>query len=578
MVAYAGGTAYPRATGYISKYGPDGFGLQDWTSIQLEAYDALKAAQDADITSSFLGMAYLALNPVFWYRCQEQTNAASPNPGADPLTAVDSSGNGNAGRYAGVTGNATTSSGTSSGYGLVAEQLTLSAAGIPVLTSGTWSLPLIVNLTDTTSTSSTASTAVSGPTSAAPMPVVGHFQGHGGWSVTVEWQPGDKSYSLCFHCYDGAGTLIGSILGDITNGGWVKPGVDHFVTVEHDGTTATLRLDGRTIGTCTTSGAAFPAVPAIVMGAAGPGNVTYQTLIGGVGDITLVPTAISDGQYADLYAFFYKTSRTTGEWINAVLDQVGPSCADRAIAAGLTSLVEPDPGDTAKARTSLEQTANDELGLLYVAKNGTVTFRDRHWAITAPNRAPKCTFGTSAGAIPLTDIAFAPNDQDLWSGVTAARTGGTNVTFVSPSAGSIAGRTGGYGKKTLEFPTSLNVGSDAELRGLVAWLGGKYAKEQVRVSSLTVTPWVPKVGTDLEAWQDVLALELWDTVALYLSAGPGLSGVLALTLLIEGITDTYDFETGEGSITFQTTPADTTHYWIAGDPTYGCELTYPLAY
>ena len=565
-IATIGASTYNLFFGYIGSYGPTSFSNPKWYEIELVAYDALKAMQDSAMPASYLGQAYITQGCTVWYATNDVTYTTNSNGAVVSYEAHDSSGNNNNGSYGSITGlNTKPSQGQSPRpvYNLTAQSLSLNTAVCSLTASGTWWFSTLLSLDN----SQQLNTAL-------PMLIASQNDGPAGWAIKASYSTTTQKWYPVFSIYSASGALIGSITATTA----INPQIVQMAAVKVTGNTATLYVNGSPQGTCTTVGASIPNVAPVVMGTSGPGAGLYsfyQPWYGGAGDIAMGGGSVpSDATVAAWWSYVYPSARTTGAWVTLALANAGPACADQIIDTGMSTVVEPDAGagSTTSVRSAVEQMVLDEVGQLWVSPNGTVIFRNRLYAVA--NNTASCTFGTGSSAIPITNAQIEVNDADLWTGVTGQRINGNPIVVDTSAAGTVAGRTGGYGSKIYQYPGQFNHTKDSEVVNLLKWIATKLNGESVRVQSLECRPWV-KGKMSNAAWGTLLSLDIWSTVNLVTSASPSGSDSINTTLIVEGIKHEFDFKKGDWKITNQTAPAwNQVTYFMVGSYPVG---VYPLA-
>ena len=561
IAVVVGGVTYNRFTGYVSKWGPQSFENSDWAHIEIEAYDAMKAATDAYMPSTYLGQQYMEYSPVFWYACNDSSMTRISNKSLQNFSAYDSTGQNHTGTFGAVNDLYLTANFVQWPrpiYNLSANTLTSSAVACPVVSGTQWWLNFLISLD--------ASTSIQ---SMNPMLIASCHAGVGGWAVTAEFVLASNAWFITFRGYD----IYGNNNATIQSTTPIPQNVLQMVTVTVSGGTITLYYDGASAGTAAASGVHWPSRQIVFMGAAGPGRVTYAPWYGGCGDMGLGTAALTaadiGGTGNGFWSYVHPIPRTSDIWVGLQLDAIGPSAADRNLSTGNATLVEPDAmtGYSKTVRAALEQTLLDEVGQLYVDPSGVVVFRNRKWATTAANHQSKAYFGTMPASaygspagfetIPIISARFDDSDDDLYTHVMGNRSAGNPVIVATPAATSIPGRTGGYGVKVFQWPGEFNLISDAQVFTALTYVAYRYNKETVRVHDIKFRPWVNGIGVSTPQWSQILGLDIWDTVSLYttMGTGPAANSTFEGPLLLEGIDESYDLKGLDCEFTLHTAPA-----------------------
>lgn len=247
--------------------------------------------------------------------------------------------------------------------------------------------------------------------------------------------------------------------------------------------------------------------------------------------------------------------------------------ASRDIDDGVSTFAATTYGENTLAY--LQNAARSENGWLFVAADGTLAFRDRHSAL---NSEPTVTFGGSGG-IPIHRIGLETSNALLWNRIVAQREGG--AIQVAEDADSRAE----YLTRTLQR-TELLLEDDTQVAQLAAYLLGRFAQPEVRITHVTV-----KLNALTPMQQrNVLGLEITDRVDVTFTP-PGVVGVwpetwddewggaqsaIERTAVVEGIR--HQFVRRDWTVTLSLSAADTLPYFRVGDETYGVIGENRIAY
>lgn len=262
-------------------------------------------------------------------------------------------------------------------------------------------------------------------------------------------------------------------------------------------------------------------------------------------------------QGVDLVVGFSRPAELTGTRIGAVLDAIGVPAALRDLDPG-TVIVDAinvtSPGtsglDHAKAVA-----IDSEMGQLFVAKDGRVTFHDysrRLNASTAHTFTDDPTDDLRYGL----DFAPAWDETYLTNYVRVTGAGGQDTAHVAEDAGS----QDDYFLLTTTISTLLVSGSDLQQRADRHVY--RYPEPELRLPSVSFTG----AGSPFERWPVLLDLEVSDRVAFErfsTSADP-----MVLTQNIEGVQHSCR-PGGPWVLGVRSSPADTTTYMVTGDATLG---------
>jgi hypothetical protein len=198
------------------------------------------------------------------------------------------------------------------------------------------------------------------------------------------------------------------------------------------------------------------------------------------------------------------TAQTTGERVEAILDrpEIGWPAAKRNIDTGVASLIADNIGGTAtpvsvNALQYLQQVERDESGALFIAKDGSLTFRER----LDLQQSTSIRFADDGSGIPFTDIEVVFGMEQLRNSIQITRLNAGTVTAEYPQ--SIAD----FGIVVYEIRDSL-LADDAEASELANWLLTLYGQPVLRVSTLAVV----MDGLSAADQDSVLSLEIGDVV------------------------------------------------------------------
>lgn len=171
-----------------------------------------------------------------------------------------------------------------------------------------------------------------------------------------------------------------------------------------------------------------------------------------------------------------------------------------------------------KALPYLQKISNTEQGLIFIGKDGTLSFRDR----ISPRRNSRPLFADDGSGIPFQNIEIVYGTEFLYTQVEVTYPGG------SASAQSASANIVNYGIRELTLDTFLPGGTEAGVIG--AFLAGRYGEPtfkivgfQVQVNSLT-----------LEQRSRVLDLELGDGVEVVFTPN-GIGDPIFRELAVDGI-------------------------------------------
>jgi hypothetical protein len=210
----------------------------------------------------------------------------------------------------------------------------------------------------------------------------------------------------------------------------------------------------------------------------------------------------------------------SGARVNRILDNAGWSATARDIAPGNSTLQATNL--SANALTELKLVADSELGQLYVAPDGRVTFANRNTRVSAARSLNvQATFGDDAGELPYADLAIAFDDELIRNRANIARVGGTTQT--ASDADSIA-----RNLTHTHNRTDLLLQTDTDADGYARTIVAAYADCELRFDALVLEP-----DDDDALWPVALGLRFGDRVRIR-RRPPGGGDLIERECFIEG--------------------------------------------
>jgi hypothetical protein len=156
---------------------------------------------------------------------------------------------------------------------------------------------------------------------------------------------------------------------------------------------------------------------------------------------------------------------------------------------GYTSNLDIDPGNSLLAATEdvagsdplshILGAAEAENGRFFVAKDGRLVFRERHWFYKNELTA-RATFGDAAGEVHYSDVKVTDDDEKIW-----------NIVRITPASGNTQeardeASIADHFERVLE--KSWPLADDNEASAAAQYLVQRYSRAQKRVSELTLKP------------------------------------------------------------------------------------------
>lgn len=168
------------------------------------------------------------------------------------------------------------------------------------------------------------------------------------------------------------------------------------------------------------------------------------------------------------------TAELSGSRVDYVLDAINWSTEQRAIDPGHATLGNQAVTANENALNYLQQVASSEPGLLFISKDGSVTFDDRS---TTPTSDSLVVLGGTG--IPVQSIQVIYGTENLYNEIVVGRNGGGTAT--AQDATSITN----YGTRNYT-QTGLLLSSDAQLVELAVVYAQRYSTPEYRFEAVEV--------------------------------------------------------------------------------------------
>ena len=170
------------------------------------------------------------------------------------------------------------------------------------------------------------------------------------------------------------------------------------------------------------------------------------------------------------------SSSTSGTLIENVLNNSNVKFGtDRNIETGISTM-QAISGLSENTLTFLQNIERSENGLLFMSKDGKLTFKSRH--TTFPS-TPSATFSDDGSDVPYLSIYYINDYNEIFNIVSLKRTGGSTQTVQD------IGSQVKYLIRTLSRDNLLN-NNDAEVLSAANFLLGKFKDALIRFDNLTV--------------------------------------------------------------------------------------------
>lgn len=250
------------------------------------------------------------------------------------------------------------------------------------------------------------------------------------------------------------------------------------------------------------------------------GGSTYEDLyVGFVTDINLTYPD-KNNSFADFIANdgFMKIANTqlidasfsstdSGTLIGNVLDNANVKFgAGRSIETGISTM-QSLSGLSENTLSVLQNIERSENGLLFMAKNGQLTFKSRH--TTFPS-TPDATFSDDGSDVPYLRVDYINDDNEIYNIISLERLSGTTQTVQDVAS------QGKYLIRTLSRSGLYN-NSDSDVLDAANFLLGKYSSALIRFDNLIVDLTEATTGNQ----NTILSREVGDVIQVELTPPGG---------------------------------------------------------
>jgi len=315
---------------------------------------------------------------------------------------------------------------------------------------------------------------------------------------------------------------------------------------------------------------------AIQVDATTDGGSTYEDLF--VGFVTDINLSYPDknNSFADFLASdgFIKlanaelidasfSSTDSGTLVSNVLDNANIKFgAGRSIETGISTM-QSLSGISENALSVLQNIERSENGLLFMAKNGQLTFKSRH--TTFPS-TPSATFSDDGSDVPYLRVDYINDDNEIFNIVSLQRIGGTTQTVEDTAS------QGKYLVRTLSRSGLYN-NTDSDVNDAANFLLGKFSSALIRFDNLVVDLTEATTGNQ----NTVLAREVGDVVQVELTP-PGSGSPAQITSLEVIDSISYNITPDIFSCSYKLSNADVQAFLRLDNPLFGVLDTDKLGY
>ena len=237
----------------------------------------------------------------------------------------------------------------------------------------------------------------------------------------------------------------------------------------------------------------------------------------------------------------------SGTRINNCLDFLGVETTDRDIDAGNSTIAESEDLVGTRILEHLLLIAECENGRFFIARDGTVTFRERHWQFLQELTA-RATFGDGEDIPYLAEgVVLAHDDAKLYNRIRITITDGTVIEVYDQAS------IDDHLERTLEKQWPL--ASALEAYDAAAWMLTRLKRAQLRLPALT---------TVLRDTFSPYVLQAEIAQRYHAVIDPPIAGgdVIDSDVIIEGIS--HSVRPGRWAVTFELSQPDPVNYWRVG--------------
>ena len=306
------------------------------------------------------------------------------------------------------------------------------------------------------------------------------------------------------------------------------------------------------------------------------GGSTYEDLfVGFVTDINLTyPDAnnsFANFQASDAFMKIANTelinasfsSTDSGTLINNILDNANVKFgSNRDIETGISNM-QSLSGLSANTLGVLQTVEQSENGLLFIARDGKLTFKSRH--TTFPS-TPSATFSDDGSDIPYLKVDYINDDNEIYNIVSLERLSGSTQT-VQDTGSQLK-----YLVRSLSR-TGLYNDSDTEVLAAANFLLGKYKDVLIRFDNLQVD--LTEASTTNQ--NKILARDVGDVVKVELTPpGSGSPSQISSLEIIDSVS--YSITPDIFSSTYQLSNADVQAFFRLDNSLFGILDTDKLGY
>jgi len=227
-------------------------------------------------------------------------------------------------------------------------------------------------------------------------------------------------------------------------------------------------------------------------------NNSFADFIANDGFMKIANTQLIDASFS---------STDSGTLIGNVLDNANVKFgAGRSIETGISTM-QSLSGLSENTLSVLQNIERSENGLLFIAKNGQLTFKSRH--TTFPS-TPDATFSDDGSDVPYLRVDYINDDNEIYNIISLERLSGTTQTVQDVAS------QGKYLIRTLSRSGLYN-NSDSDVLDAANFLLGKYSSALIRFDNLIVDLTEATTGNQ----NTILSREVGDVIQVELTPPGG---------------------------------------------------------
>jgi hypothetical protein len=253
-----------------------------------------------------------------------------------------------------------------------------------------------------------------------------------------------------------------------------------------------------------------------------------------------------------------RSAELSGARVGAILDAIGWPAADRAIDTGLTTVQAVTYADE-RALTALQLVESTEGGVLFVSRDGKITFLDRTKPVTIALDGANLTWGDTGLEKDYVDVSTSFDDSQIWNDAKVTAPGKTDQT-----ASDATSQTRYFRRTKVES----GIWNDQnEMQSKAQYIVARFGEPALRITGLDLAS---AKGQDVQ-WPHILGRELHDKVRV--NKRPVGGGTISQDSFLEGYTET--IRAGAWNLAWNLSPLDrATDYWIWDQSAWGVDTRW----